>query len=329
MTAVGAERTPWVERDTSILPLPPPAHFDFETYLSVFTYRYGSDEMRRLWSQKEFWLRFRDVEIANAESLMEVGVVTPEQVADLKANRDNLSVERIFQWERDREYGTGHDATAAVKEYAEVALVGGEVLGHGLTSEDRFSHAEMSQIKEGLTKIRRKLIKNLAAMAIKMEEYKDMPCNGMTHLQVAEPVTVGHRFSKYAQDMVIDIEFLDYINEVLKGKGIKGAVGTMAAQEQILQKTGLTPEEHEKRVMEKLGMEAVIVSDQAYPRKYLLLTSFVLTSIAQTMHKFAFDMQILQSHTLARFLNEEEKVKKAPLRCLISKTQLILRIFVR
>lgn len=296
MTAGGAERAP-TERDTSVLSMPSPAHFDFETYLSTFTYRYGSDELRRVWSQRNYWLKFRDVEIANAQALLEAGVVTAEQVEDLVANRNNLSVERIFQWERDRKHGTGHDAAAGVKEFAEVAPIGGEILGHGLTSEDRFSNIDELLIKESFEVIEQRLIAVLRVLAPKIDQYKELVCVAYTHLQAAEPTTMGYRLAKYGQDLVMDLEFLRYIKTVLKGKGIKGAVGTQASFDTILEETGMTPQDHERRVMEKLGLEPTMVTDQTSPRKYLMLTAMSLASIAQSMHRMGLDMQILQGST--------------------------------
>jgi adenylosuccinate lyase len=283
------------ERDTSVLSLPKRLQLGFETYLSVFSYRYGSEKVRGIWSQNHYWSLFRKVEIANAESLMEAGVVSKEQVEDLKSASDDLFVERIFQWERDRQHGTGHDATAGVKEFAEVAPVGGAILGHGLTSEDRFSNVEEIQIKESFEVIDERLIEVLKAFAPLIDKYKERVCVAYTHLQAAEPTTVGYRFAKYAQDFTMDLEFLRYINSVIKGKGIKGAVGTQAAHEAILENTGLTPQEHEQRVMEKLGLEATMITDQTSPRKYLLFTAMALTSIAQSAHRLGLDMQILQS----------------------------------
>ena len=79
-------------------PAPAPQQFGFETYLSPKTFRYGSNEMRNMWSQKRFWGAVRDIWIAAAETQHEVGLVTKEQLGDLKPNRDDLSVERIFEF---------------------------------------------------------------------------------------------------------------------------------------------------------------------------------------------------------------------------------------
>lgn len=266
----------------------------YETYLSPFTFRYGSPEMRQIWSQNNFWGKVRDVWIAVATVQHEAGLVTEEQFADLKAHRDDLSVERIFALERE----TGHDVAAAIKEFSEVAPVGGEILHQGMTSEDVLSNAETAQISEAFDVIRPKLVGTLNALGGQIEKHKDLVCMGYTHLQAAEPTTMGYRFAKYAQDLLADLSLLDLTRPFIKGKGVKGAVGTSASFAEILAGNPMSVEDHERRIMEKLGIEAVTVSDQTYPRKFLLLTENVLVNIGQSLHRFALDIQILQSSTI-------------------------------
>jgi len=88
---------------------------------------------------------------------------------------------------------------------------------------------------------------------------------------------------------------LDAIKPMIKGKGIKGAVGTSASFADMLEGTGMNAEEHEKKIMEKLGIDSVTISDQTYPRKFLLLTEQVLSGIGQSLHRYALDLQMLQS----------------------------------
>lgn len=268
-----------------------PFQAGYETYLSPFTFRYGSPGLRKIWSQQNFWGNVRRVWVATAEAQHKAGLVTDVQLADLKSNIDNLSVGRIFALERT----SGHDVNAAIAEYGEVAPLGGMILHNGLTSEDVLSNAEILQIHESLDVIRGKLVKTLTAFGTRIDEYKDLVCMGYTHLQAAEPTTMGYRFAKYAQDLVIDLELLDFIKTLLKGKGIKGPVGTSASIEEVLKNTEMTAEEHEKEIMDDLGVGYVLVSDQTYPRKFLLLTQTVLSHIGQSLHRYALDMQILQS----------------------------------
>lgn len=272
-------------------PAPDSYRVGYETYLSPFTFRYGSPEMRRIWSQNNFWRRVRDVWIAVAAVQHEAGLVSEEQLEDLKTHRDDLSVERIFALERE----TGHDVAAAIREFREVAPVGGEVLHWGMTSEDVLSNAETAQIHEAFDIVRLKLVGTLGALGRQIETHKDLVCMGYTHLQAAEPTTMGYRLAKYAQDLLIDLRLLDFVRPLIKGKGVKGAVGTSASFAEILAGNEMSVEDHERRIMEQLDMEAVSISDQTYPRKFLLLTENVLSGVGQSLHRFALDLQVLQS----------------------------------
>ncbi len=281
-----------VETTSGSRSAPEPFKAGFETYLSPLTYRYGTPEMRRVWSQNRFWSGVRDVWIAAAETQQDVGLTTQEQVRDLKDHREDLSVERIFQLEREE---TGHDVAAAIKEFSEVAPIGGTILHQGETSEDPLSNTEVIQIHESFDIIRPKILGTLDALGGQIDKHKDLVCMGYTHLQAAEPTTMGYRFAKYAQDLLVDLKVLDAIKPMIKGKGIKGAVGTSASFVEMLEGTGMTAEEHESKIMEKLGIEAVTISDQTYPRKFLLLTEQVLAGVGQSLHRYALDLQILQS----------------------------------
>ncbi|MBI2052014.1 adenylosuccinate lyase [Candidatus Roizmanbacteria bacterium] len=283
------------KRDFSLLPAPETLQVGFETYLSPFTYRYGSDEMKRIWSQKNMWLKARDVWIATAEVQHEAGLVTAEEVADLKRHREELSVERVFQWERDPDVGTGHDIQAAIKEYSEVAQLGGRILHYGLTSEDVLSNVEMSLIHESFGLIRPKLVGTLDAFSGQIEKHKGLICMGYTHLQAAEPTTMGYRFAKYAQELLLTLQYLDVMQPFLKGKGIRGPVGTSASSSDILKDTGMSAREHEQKIMEKLHLDSVLVSDQTYPRTLLFYTESVLAAIGQALHHYALNLQVLQS----------------------------------
>lgn len=247
--------------------------------------------MREVWSQKRFWSGVRDVWIAAAETQQEVGLTTQEQVEDLRIHCDELSVEKIFQLEKE----IGHDVAGAIAEYSEVAPVGGEILHQGMTSEDVLSNTEIIQIHESFDLLRPKITGTLDAFGGQIDNHKNLACMGYTHLQAAEPTTMGYRFAKYAQDLLVDLELLGKIKPMIKGKGIKGAVGTSASFVEMLEGAGMTSEEHERKIMEKLGIEPVTISDQTYPRKFLFLTEAVLSNIGQSLHRFALDLQVLQS----------------------------------
>jgi adenylosuccinate lyase len=118
---------------------------------------------------------------------------------------------------------------------------------------------------------------------------------GYTHLQPAEPTTLGYRFGVYAQDLLIDLEFLHFVLATIKGKGIKGAVGTGASYEALVAGTGFSAQKMEEMFCTDLGLTPVLIASQVNPRKYDFLILSALCSIAQSLSKFAFDLRIMQS----------------------------------
>lgn len=265
--------------------------FGYDTLILPQTYRVGSPQMRAIWSQENVWKGVRDVWIATAETQHEAGLWQQEQIDDLIANRDDVSVETIWAIEKKR----GHDIIAAQHEYSQVAPEGGKILHNGLTSEDPLSNVETKLIHEALDLTRTRLVDVLSAFAPRILETKDLACTGWTHIQAAEPTTYGYRFSKYGQDLLEDLDLIDFAKEHIKGKGIKGPVGTYASVGSVLEGTGMSPREHEEKIMKKLGIETALITDQTYPRKNLLTLEMVLASVAQSLHRFAGDMYILQS----------------------------------
>lgn len=258
----------------------------FESYQSPFSYRYSGPDMRQIWSQANFWRQARNIWLNVAEVQMEAGIVTKEQYKDLEKSVYNISVARIYELEKDPKTGTAHDVMAAIKEFSEKAPLGGKILHQGLTSEDILSNVEIKIIHDSYDHIiRPQLIGLLSAYAQKIDRYKDLVCMGYTHEQIAEPTTMGYRFAEWAQDLLIDLRFCDYIRSEVKGKGIKGAVGTSASVENALKNTKMSAGELEQKVMSNLGLEYVTISGQTYPRKYLFLTMVGLASIGASLHR--------------------------------------------
>jgi len=260
-------------------------------YESPYTTRYGSDEMRSLWSERTKRLAWRKIWLAVAEVQAAAGLITPEQIDTIKESRDKVDIERA----REIEAEIKHDLMAELKTYAEQCGQGGAVLHWGLTSADVQDNAEIVRQKAGLTMLLTKLRKSLLLLADHIAAWADQPVMGYTHLQPAEPVTLGYRLAGYAQDLMLHFEQLARLRMNLRGKGIKGAVGSSATFHEMLSGTNVTPQMLEATVMEVLGIEAFPISTQTYPRvqDYLLLSS--LSGLAASLHKMAFDLRILQA----------------------------------
>lgn len=266
-------------------------NFDFSTYLSPLTWRYGSDEMRKIFSEKHKYELWRKIWIALAEAQHQAGLVTKEELDDLKKNEKNINIDKIFEYEKD----TKHDVVAAIKEFAEKAEIGGGKIHLGATSMDIVDNADMVKILEALEIVEKKVVVILNLLAYKIDEYSDFPCLGYTHLQPAEPTTVGYRLAFYAQDLLLSYESIRFAKKTIKGKGMKGAVGTSASYKELLKDKTISIGELENKVMKNLGIDATLISGQVYPRLYDFMVLNSLVMVTSALAKFAGDLRILQS----------------------------------
>ncbi|NLS76604.1 MAG: adenylosuccinate lyase [Chloroflexi bacterium] len=265
--------------------------YTHDTFISPFTWRYGSDEMRRLWSEVQKRRLWRRIWVALATVQAEAGLVSPEQVADLAAHQDQVNWERAQQIEAELR----HDLMAEVRAYAEQCPVGGGIIHLGATSMDVEDNADALRLRDSLRLVRQRLAAVLLALAERIEQEAGTVMMAYTHLQPAEPTTLGYRLAQYAQDFLEDLQALDLTLSLVRGKGFKGAVGTSASYAHLLEGRGLSPRQMEERVMALLGLGAYPVSTQTYPRKLDFQALNALAGIAQSAYKFALDLRLLQS----------------------------------
>ena len=265
--------------------------FDHKTYLSPLSWRYGSDEMRHIWSEEHRRRTWRRIWVALAEAEAEAGLVTPEQAADLRAHAGDVDVERAHQIEAEIK----HDLMSEVKAFAEQCPAGGGIIHLGATSMDVKDNADVLLARDSLDLVLARLHALLATVADRIQAGAHQACMGYTHLQPAEPTTTGYRLAQYGLDLLIDLEELERVRDRLKGKGIKGATGTSASFAQLLTSTGISPRDLEARVMAELGLTAFAVATQTYPRKQDWLVLNALVGLCGSLYKFAFDLRILQA----------------------------------
>ncbi|UCE00171.1 MAG: adenylosuccinate lyase [Chloroflexota bacterium] len=262
---------------------------NYENYLSPYSWRYGSEDMRHLWSEVHKRRLWRKIWVALAEVQGDYGLVNHEQVADLRRFADQVDVQRALQIESQ----IHHDLMAELKSFAEDAAVGGSILHLGATSADIEDNADVLRTRQALSLILEKLHELLLIFAKAAERWAELPLMGYTHLQPAEPTTLGYRFALYAQDLLMDWEDLRQVNRNLRGKGFKGAVGTGASFAELIGRENLN--EFELKLSAKLNLPFFPATSQVYPRKqdYRILCS--LAGLGISLYKFAFDLRILQS----------------------------------
>jgi len=265
--------------------------FTHEAYISPLTWRYGSDEMHAVWSEVHKRRLFRRVWVALAAAQHEAGIVTAEQLADLRARQDDVDIARAMEIDAE----IGHDLMAEIRTYAEQCPIGGGIIHLGATSYDIIDNAEALRIRESLGLLAETLRAVLAILAEKIQAHADHVCMGFTHIQPAEPITVGYRLATYGQDLLEDYVATRRLRAEIRGKGMKGAVGSSASYERVLAGTGMTPAEMDALVMKELDLEAFPIATQVYPRKQNVRVLHLLAEMAASLYRMAFDIRLLQS----------------------------------
>lgn len=265
--------------------------YTHETYISPFTWRYGSTAMRALFSEEEKRRILRQIWIALATAQKKAGLVTEEQLSELIRHKDDIDIERASEIEAE----IHHDLMAEIKCYAEQCPLGGSIIHLGATSMDVLDNMDALRLRRAVNLIIEQTKILLKAFLEKMEAYADMPCMAFTHIQPAEPTTTGYRFAQTAQDLVEDLEALKLVSENIRGKGIKGAVGTSASYTELLRGRGMTSFELEAEVMGSIGLKSFTAATQVYPRKQDWRIVTALSGLCCTLYKFALDFRLLQS----------------------------------
>ena len=265
--------------------------FDHSTFISPFTWRYGSQEMRGIFSERHKRILLRRVWIALARAEAKAGLVTQEQIDELEEHSQDIDIERAGQIEAE----IRHDLMAEIRTYAEQCPKAGAIIHLGATSMDVLDNMDAIRLKEALSLIIDETKSLLAAFLGKMESWADVPCMAFTHLQPAEITTVGYRFSQSAQDLLEDLDDLERTLASIRGKGMKGAVGTGASYKELVKDRGMSAMELEKAVMDELGLECFDAATQIYTRKQDLRVIQALSGLCCTMYRFAADFRIMMS----------------------------------
>lgn len=247
--------------------------------------------MRSIWSEIGKRRTWRRVWAAVAEAQARAGLVSPEQVAEIKSHINDVDLKRALEFESQ----IGHDLMAELKTFAEQCPTAGRILHWGMTSADVQENADVVRQRGSLTILLGHLRRLLLQFAERIEATADLTVLAYTHLQPAEPTTLGYRLTIYAQDLMGHYRTLARVRMGLRGKGIKGAVGTYGPFVEMLGGTGMNPQDLEASVMRALEIEAYPAATQTYPRiqDYTLITA--LAGLAASLHKFAFDLRLMQS----------------------------------
>ena len=269
--------------------------FGFDTFISPLTWRYGSQEMKHIWSETNKRLLLRKVWVALAAAQNKAGLVSDAQLDDLRAHAEQVDIERAIEIESE----IRHDLMAEIKTYAEQCKVGGGIIHMGATSMDILDNADALRLMQSVALILSRTRELRNTFAEQAKKYKDEPCMAFTHIQSAEVTTVGYRLALVVQDLDECIRELESLE--IRGKGMKGAVGTRASYKCLLEGSGMTAAQMEKTVMDDLGLVAFDGATQVYPRSQDLRVMHVLDSLSCAIAKFALDFRMLQSTAIGEW----------------------------
>jgi len=275
---------------TRHLPIMTSTHDRYENPLIS---RYASPEMARLWGDQRKFSTWRRLWLALAEAEQQLGLsITNEQVAELRAHLDDIDFNAAEAYEKKLR----HDVMAHVHAYGDVCPLARPIIHLGATSCYVTDNTDLLLMREGLDLVRARLVAVILRLAEFAQRYRDLPCLGFTHLQPAQPTTVGKRACLWAYDFVLDLAELEHRRDSLRARSVKGTTGTQASFLTLFDGNHEQVRKLERLVASKIGFEGTYaVTGQTYSRKVDSQVVDVLAGIAQSAHKMSTDLRILQS----------------------------------
>ena len=263
-----------------------------DKYESPLSSRYASNYMLGLFSMDTRIRTWRKLWVSLAKAEMELGLpITPEQVAQLEENIDNID----YACAAAREKEVRHDVMAHVYAYGKAAPTAAGIIHLGATSCYVTDNADIVLYRDGLRYLRGELTKVIANLAQFADAYKAMPTLGYTHYQPAQLVTVGKRATLWMQDLMTDLEELDFVIGTMKFLGCRGTTGTEASFVELFGGDTAKIYEMNRKISTDFGFaECFPVCGQTYPRKQDSRILNVLSAIAQSCCRMANDIRLLQ-----------------------------------
>ena len=291
-----------------------------DKYESPLSSRYASDYMLKLFSMDMRIQTWRKLWISLAKAEMELGLpITPEQVAQLEAHVADID----YECAAAREKEVRHDVMAHVYTYGKVAPDAAGIIHLGATSCYVTDNADIVLYRDGLKYLRGELLKVLANLSEFADTYKAMPTLGYTHYQPAQLVTVGKRATLWMQDLVADLEELDFVIDNMRFLGCRGTTGTEASFLDLFDGDTAKIDAMNAKISGDFGFtKCFAVCGQTYPRKLDSRILNVLSSIAQSCYRMANDIRLLQHDRQVEEPFEKNQIgssampyKRNPMRC--------------
>lgn len=262
-----------------------------DRYSNPLTERYASPEMSYVFSPAFKFGTWRRLWLALAEAEREMGLNIPEEaITALRGQLDTVDLKRAAQLERELR----HDVMAHVHHLGEQAPEARAIIHLGATSAYVGDNTDLIQHREALKLTRKRLVGAVAALAEFAREHRSLATLGFTHFQPAQPTTVGKRATLWIQDLLLDLEEIEFRLDTLRFRGVRGTTGTQASFLDLFEGDGAKVERLNRLVAEKMGFERVYgVTGQTYTRKTDYACLATLAGIAQSASKFANDIRLL------------------------------------
>lgn len=290
------------------------------SYESPFCTRYASKEMQFIFSADKKFTTWRKLWVALARAEMKLGLnVTQEQVDELESHINDID----YEVAKEREKLVRHDVMSHVYAYGQVCPKAKGIIHLGATSCYVGDNTDIIIMREAMQVVRRKLINVIAQLSAFADKYKSMPALAYTHLQPAQLTTVGKRATLWTNELLMDLDELEYRIRNIKLLGSKGTTGTQASFMELFNNDTEKVKELERLIAEEMGFDGVVpVSGQTYSRKIDSQIVSTLCGIAQSASKFSNDMRILQSFKEMEEPFEPNQIgssamayKRNPMRC--------------
>ena len=263
-----------------------------DVYESPLSARYADKEMKYLFSPDMKFRTWRKLWIALAEAEMELGLpVTQEQVDELKAHAEDIN----YEVAQEREKVVRHDVMSHVYAYGQQCPGAAGIIHLGATSCYVGDNTDVIIMTEALQLIRNKLVGVIRVLSHFAQAYKDLPTLAFTHFQPAQPTTVGKRATLWIQDLLMDLEDVEYQLSKAKLLGCKGTTGTQASFLELFEGDHQKCRQLDEKIAQKMGYDKCFpVSGQTYSRKLDSQMLNLLSGIAQSAAKFSNDIRLLQ-----------------------------------
>jgi adenylosuccinate lyase len=252
--------------------------------------RYASAEMTRLWSDNHRYRLWRETWLALAEGEAELGLpISAEQLAQMRANLEPIDFAKAAEYERRMR----HDVFAHLHAFADACPAARPIIHLGATSAFVTDNVDLVLMRESLDLVAARLATVIERLAVKALETKDLVCLGRTHLQPAQPTTIGKRICLWIHDLLLDLEEVTHRRKLLRARGVKGTTGTQASFLELFGGDHAKVRRLDELVAAKLGFHSSYeVTGQTYTRKVDSQVCAALAGVSESTHKAGNDLRL-------------------------------------